>query len=87
MRLEANRRSKGEFVVGCQEEMMLGIICVSVHWYAYICTHCTRVSTAVANYNSMVLHMCADSYNPNTRVLVPVTLGILPYSIWSQTQG
>ena len=26
---------------------MLGIICVSVHWYAYISTHCTRVSAAV----------------------------------------
>ena len=28
---------------------MLGIICVSVHWYAYISTHCTHVSTAIAN--------------------------------------
>ena len=56
MRLEVNRRSKGEFVVGLPEKMMLGIICVSVHWYAYISIHCTRVSTAIAN--SMALHVC-----------------------------
>ena len=49
MRLEVNRRSKGEFVVGLPEKMMLGIICVSVHWYAYISIHCTHVSTAIAN--------------------------------------
>ena len=46
---------------------MLGIICVSVHWYAYISTHCTCVSAAVGN--SMALHVCADS-NPKTRALV-----------------
>ena len=35
---------------------MLGTICVSVHWYAYISTHSTCVSAAVAN--SIALHVC-----------------------------
>ena len=50
MKLEVNRRSKSEFVVGLPGgNDVRYIICGSVHWYAYISTHCTHVSTAIAN--------------------------------------
>ena len=55
---------------------MLGIICVSVHWYAYISTHCTRVSAAVE-----------DEEHPLTLVSVSVSSVSLEWTVYTDCIG